>query len=158
MPSPSGVPVSFTSPLYRYTVTVPAGWVVTAATVPWQGQPVPTNSSPDAFRGPPANPDFDDVYVASQQIPDGMTPDAWMLGYAELMAASSRDCKGPIEAWTQADLGSLAIRRIDLECQGIRVSDVVFVVENRGYLMTGNRETIALFLETFEHGEFFGTG
>ena len=154
-PSPSPEPVAFTSPLYRYTVTVPGDWVATAATIPWQGRTTPIDLSLDKFRGPPASPDFEDVYVASQPL-DGMTPDEWMLGYAEAMASSPRDCKGPVDAWAEADVDSLATRRIDLECQGIRLSDVVFVVENRGHLMTGNRDVIALFLSTFEHGEFFG--
>jgi hypothetical protein len=81
-----------------------------------------------------------------------MTSAAWMLDYAERMAASGRDCKGPVDAWTDAVVGSQAIRRIDLVCQEIRLSDVAFVVDGTGYVMTGNREVIALFLDTFQPG------
>jgi hypothetical protein len=37
-------------------------------------------------------------------------------------------------------------------CQEIRLSDVAFVVDGTGYVMSGNREVIALFLETFQPG------
>lgn len=152
--APSGTqpPVSFTSPLYGYTVGWPpvAGWSVTPATVPW---PVGSDPSPDHFLGPAgAYQDFDDVQVAAQPLPEGMTPAAWLLGYAQDLADSDRDCKGPVDAWTDAVVGSLAIRRIDLVCQEIRLSDVAFVVNGTGYVMSGNREVIAHFLDTFQPG------
>jgi hypothetical protein len=81
-----------------------------------------------------------------------MSSAAWLLDYAQRMAASARDCKGPVDAWTDAVVGPLAIRRIDLVCQEIRLSDVAFVVDGTGYVMTGNREAIALFLDTFSAG------
>jgi hypothetical protein len=151
-PSPTQPPVSFTSPLYGYTVSWPAGdgWNVTPATVPW-----PQGSDPkaDYFAGPAgAYQDFDDVYVAAQPVPEGMTPEAWLLGYAQHVAASGRDCKGSVDAWTDAVVGSQAIRRLDLVCQEIRLSDVAFVVDGTGYVMTGNRDVIAHFLETFQPG------
>ena len=58
----------------------------------------------------------------------------------------------PVETATDAVVGPLAIRRIDLECRGILLSDVAFVVDGTGYVMTGNRDTIALFLNTFQPG------
>jgi hypothetical protein len=50
--SPSG-PTTFTSPLYRYTATVPAGWVATPALLRWDGvnEPGPYAES-DVFAGP----------------------------------------------------------------------------------------------------------
>ena len=164
-PSPTGAPFPFTSPRYRYAVTVPAGWAVTAATLPWPEGATLTAAYADAFKGPPdAGSDFDDVLVASQFVPDGMEPADWLLRHAQQQAASARDCKPEVDAWTdaevaaEADGGLLRIRRVDLECQGIRLSDIAFVVENRGYAMSGNGVAIARFLNTFEHGEFFGTG
>lgn len=152
VPSPTQPPLSFTSPLYGYTVSWPAGdgWDVTPATVRW---PAGSDPIPDYFAGPAgAYQDFDDVYVAAQPVPEGMTPEAWLLDYAEQVAASGRDCKGPVDAWTDADVGSLAVRRIDLVCQEIRLSDVAFVVDGTGYVMSGNRDVIALFLHTFQPG------
>jgi hypothetical protein len=151
-PSPTKPPLSFTSPLYGYTVSWPpgTGWVVTPTKVPWAPGSDP---SADYFAGPAgAYQDFDDVYVAAQPVPEGMTPEAWLLDYAQHVAASGRDCKGPVDAWTDAVVGSLAIRRLDLVCQEIRLSDVGFVVDGTGYVMTGNRDVIALFLETFQPG------
>jgi hypothetical protein len=50
--SPSG-PTVFTSPLYGYTVTVPTGWIVGPAIIPWDGikQPGP-DAEADKFAGP----------------------------------------------------------------------------------------------------------
>ncbi len=154
-PSPTQPPVSFTSPLYSYTVSWPpgGGWDVTPATVPWPEGAGISDAYADSFRGPAgAYQDFDDVYVLAQPVPEGMTSDAWMLGYAQRMAASARDCKGPVDAWTNAVVGSLAIRRIDLVCQEIRLSDVAFVVDGTAYVISGNQEVIALFLDTFQPG------
>jgi hypothetical protein len=151
-PSPTQPPVSFTSPLYGYTVSWPpgGGWAVTPATVHWQPGQDPI---PDAFLGPAgAYQDYDDVYVAAQPVPEGMTSDAWLLDYAQHVAASGRDCKGPVDAWTNAAVGSLAIRRLDLVCQEIRLTEVAFVVGGTGYVMSGNREVVALFLDTFQPG------
>lgn len=150
--SPSEGPVSFTSPLYGYTVSVPPGWVVTDAALPWREGERLTAEKGDLFKGPPASPDYDDVLVASQPVPDGMTPDEWLTRHAQQQAASGRDCKAAVDDWKQAVVGSLSIRRVDLECQGIRLSDVAFVVGGRGYAMSGNRAVIARFLDTFEQG------
>lgn len=153
-PSPTQPPVSFTSPLYGYTVSWPlgGGWDVTPARVPW-----PEGTSPDVavhadwFVGPAgAYQDWDDVYVEAQPVPEGMTPAAWQLDYAERVEASGRDCKGPAEDWTDAVVGSLTIRRLDVLCQSISFMEVAFVVDGTGYIMAGNSEVITLFLETFQ--------
>jgi hypothetical protein len=148
-PTPSRAPGPFTSPLYGYTVDVPAGWTITPTVVAW---PAGVDPNPDLFAGPPASPDFDNVYVAAQPVPDGMTSAAWQLDYAQLVAASGRDCKGPVDAWTDAVVGALEIRRLDLECQGLHYTDVAFVVDGTGYVMSGNRVVIAHFLDTFQPG------
>jgi hypothetical protein len=56
--SPSGVasparPTTFTSPLYGYTITVPAGWAVAPAIVRWDGKTQPgPDADTDKFGGP----------------------------------------------------------------------------------------------------------
>jgi hypothetical protein len=52
--SASSSSTTFTSPLYGYTVTLPAGWTAQAATVKWNGQGAPGNDDPavDRFLGP----------------------------------------------------------------------------------------------------------
>jgi hypothetical protein len=47
-------PTSFTSPLYAYRLTLPAGWTVTAATVRWDGVSAPGHEEPvvDRFEPP----------------------------------------------------------------------------------------------------------
>ena len=147
---PGAPSVSFTSPLYGYTVDVPAGWAITSATVPWPERTTLTTRYMDAFASPQSlNPEFDSVHVAAQPVPDGMTPDAWLLMDAQQQAASARDCKGAVEDWVEATVGSLAIRRVDLECEGLRLSDVAFVIFDTGYAMSGNRDVIEAFLRDF---------
>ena len=146
--------VPFTSPLYGYTVDVPDGWVVTAATVPWlDGTTCCAGTSRDSFESPVSlSPDFDGVLVAVQRVPDGLTTDDWLVQQAHQQESSDRDCKGLVEDWTDATVGSLEIRRIDLECQGIRLSDVAFVIDGTGYFMSGNQVVIAAFLGKFQAG------
>jgi hypothetical protein len=151
-PPASKAPVSFTSPLYRYTVSRPGDWEVKPATVAWPASTtLGTNPAwVDWFEGPAAEEDYVRVLVAAQPVPAGMTADAWLLDNAERQAASGRDCKGTVDAWTDAVVGALKIRRVDLTCFGMGLSDVAFVVDGTGYLMSGNQPVIALFLETFE--------
>jgi hypothetical protein len=147
-------PFSFTSPLYGYTVSVPAGWRVTAATTAWRtlGKP-----SFDLFAAPVSQGDeYDDVGIAAQPIPAGTTADAWLVAFAESQASSARPCKGPTDAWTDASVGSLAFRRVDVRCTGdgndLRLVDVAFVLDGTGYVMSGNPTVIGQFLEEFERG------
>jgi hypothetical protein len=153
-PTPSTGPFSFTSPLYGYSVTVPAGWRVTPSTAAWRPGARPTF---DVFAAPVSQGDeYDDVSIAAQPVPDGMTPKDWLLAFAQAQEASSRTCKGPADDWTDAFVGSLAIRRLDLRCTGVgydlRLLDVAFVVDGTGYVMSGNPTVIGQFLEEFQPG------
>lgn len=141
---------TFTSPLYEYSVDVPVGWNVTPATTPWPEGVEFAAAYADAFQGPEANPDFSDVYVAVQPVPEGTTDAAWTSEYATRLAASPRDCKGPADAWSDATVSGIPVRRIDLVCQGIRLSDIAFVFNQKGYVLTGNRQVIRLFMQTLE--------
>jgi hypothetical protein len=151
-PTASQSPVSFTSPLYHYTVSRPGDWEVKLATVPWPASTtLGTNPSwVDWFEGPAAYEDYVRVIVGAQPVPAGMTSADWLLDNAKRQAASGRDCKGTVDGWTDATVGSLQIRRVDLTCYGMGLSDVAFVVDGIGYVMSGNQPVIALFLETFE--------
>lgn len=145
-------PFSFTSPLYGYTVTVPAGWQVAAATAAWRPGAQPTL---DLFTAPvSAGDEYDDVGIAAQPVPAGTTADDWLGAYAESQANSARQCKGPADDWTDASVGSLPIRRLDLRCTGdgydMRYLDVAFVIDGTGYVMTGNPTVIGRFLEEFQ--------
>jgi len=52
--SPTASPVTFTSPFYGYTVTLPAGWSATPAAKVWDGKGAPGSEDPavDKFHGP----------------------------------------------------------------------------------------------------------
>jgi hypothetical protein len=153
-PLDSRLPVSFTSPLYSYTVSRPGNWHVTPATLAWPAgtTAVPNHANGDWFEGPAVEEDYVRVLVAAQPVPAGMTSADWMLDNAQRQAASGRDCKGTVDAWTDAVVGSLHIRRVDLTCFGMGLSDVAFVIQGTGYVMSGNQPVIALFLSTFEPG------
>jgi hypothetical protein len=104
--------------------------------------------------GPPseAGDPINSVYISAQPVPEGMTSAAWQLDYAELVADSGRDCKGPVDAWTDAVVGSLAVRRLELVCFEMPWTDVAFVIDGTGYAMAGNGEVIADFLSEFQPG------
>jgi hypothetical protein len=144
-----------TSPLYGYTVTRPEGWRFTPSSVAWSG--VREDPYFDTFAAPVSQGDeYGDVHIAALPVPDGMTTEDWLLAYAESQEASSRDCKGPADDWTDGSVGSLAIRRLDLRCTGegydLRLLDVAFVIEGTGYVMSGNPTVIGQFLEEFQPG------
>ena len=46
--SPAAGPTSFTSPIYGYSLTVPAGWKVIPATAAWDGTGAPFHDVPEA--------------------------------------------------------------------------------------------------------------
>lgn len=145
--------VAYTSAVHGYTVQRPAGWLVTPATEPWPDSvrlDGHIRAWFDVFEGPEAAPEFNWLVVTSQALKVTDSPDAWLAGYANSVEASGRDCKGPAEAWTSDKVGSVEITRLDLECQGVRITDVAFVLDGVGYVMSGNRPAILQFLETFE--------
>ena len=53
-PSPSSSPTAFTSPMYGYSLTVPAGWSTIAAMLAWDGTGMPGHDQAEAdqFVGP----------------------------------------------------------------------------------------------------------
>jgi hypothetical protein len=52
-PASPSVPTVFTSPLYGYTVTVPAGWITAPAVLRWDGTKAPgPDAESDRFAGP----------------------------------------------------------------------------------------------------------
>ena len=166
VPSATPTSVTFVSPLYGYSLVRPANWSVSNASVQW----------PDGGLVQAANPEWFDVFiapdweglnlgfigVAAQTIPLGTTPEAWLLAYAERQAASGYACAGPVEAWVDDVVGTLEIRRIDTTCDGslpsgelatgLHATDVVFVIDGTGYVMTGNPQGIDLLLNSFQPG------
>ena len=47
-PTPSGSPTAFTSKTYGYSLTVPAGWTTIQASIPWDGEGMPSHDVPEA--------------------------------------------------------------------------------------------------------------
>jgi hypothetical protein len=164
-PTQSAETVAFTSPLYGYSVDRSATWEVTPATVQWPAGTVNTGTNPewfDVFSFDPVEGAVGFVGVGAQPIPDGMTADAWMRAYAELQAASDFACKGPADDWVDATVGTLAIRRLDAICIGEMsngeiatnqdAAHALFVVDGRGYVITGNPDGVRSLLSSFQPG------
>lgn len=164
-PTPSAETVAFTSALYGYSVDRFVGWEVTPATVQWPDGAINTGTNPewfDLFFFDPAENAVGYVGVGAQPIPDGMTADAWMRAYAERQAASDFACKGPADDWVDATVGTFAIRRLDVICNGEMSNGeivtnrtavhVLFVVDGRGYVITGNPDGVRSLLSSFQPG------
>jgi hypothetical protein len=156
-PTPSGT-TAYHSLVYGYTIQRPAAWTVTPATDRWPVGTVLDGHRPawlDHFVGSWGDPDlrdFDGAVMAAQVLPPDLSPAAWTDTYARNLASANRDCKGVPGDWKKTTIGSIEVNRIDIECQGIRVSDVTFVVNGTGYVISGGPSVVTLFVQTFQAG------
>jgi hypothetical protein len=156
--SPSSSPVepttvTFTSPIYGYSIEHYPVWVPSAATERWKFGAMIGNFEPyiDRFNAPSAG-GASYVGIAAQPVPNGMTAQAWMIDYAERVEAFDRLCGGPATAWTDTTVAGVPGRRLVLECKtGLTTpaTETVWVVDGVGYVITGNQTVVESMLETF---------
>jgi hypothetical protein len=142
-PSPSAVPsastspsasasasaATFTSPLYGYTVTLPAGWTAQPATVRWDGQGAPGNDDPavDRFLGTGTASAFGFAAPMSSDL----------TGYAtEVIARNAKfhgeTCPPKPESTEQTTVGSEPSAFIAWNC-GILINLAVTLHQGTGY-------------------------
>ncbi|HET9346300.1 MAG TPA: hypothetical protein VFO05_11430 [Candidatus Limnocylindrales bacterium] len=133
---------TFTSPVYGYTIEHPTAFLATAATEPWPAGGIVGNEEPwvDRFF---SNTSF--VGIASQPLASGETPDAWMSAYAD--AAVDRGCSVPADAWTDVTIRDIPGRRADFDCNDFEGVELVWVIGDRGWVMTGGRAVVDLMVE-----------
>jgi len=134
--SPAAGPISFTSPIYGYSLTVPAGWTVIAASAAWDGTGAPFHDVPEA-----------DQFIA----PGGES--AWFFGapttkdltgrvkesIAANAAAHGNTCPAVPEINDPIKIGSEPGRLLGYDC-GILINNGLSVHKGVAYLF-GFRDT-----------------
>ena len=133
---------TFTSPVYGYTLEHPTAFVPTAATEPWPAGAIVGNQEPwvDRFF---QNTPF--VGIASQTLASGESPEAWMSAYAD--AAVDRGCSVPADAWTDVTIRDINGRRAEFDCNDFEAVELMWVIGDRGWVMTGGRAIVDAMVE-----------
>jgi hypothetical protein len=144
---PTAAPSVFTSPLYKYSISLPAGWTAYAALAPWDGKSSPANFSSDV-----------------DQVNSSTGTQAWVMAapttktlatfLADQNAADAREHPCPvtpeIDEATTID-GKPA--RLNVRHCGILVVNAVVIDKGIGYLFylqhppedTSNPEDVGMF-------------
>lgn len=153
-PTAGASPVTFTSLQYGYAIDHPAAWRPTPATASWPFGAIVGKEEPyvDRFFAPPTGAGITFVGIAAQPLPDGMDAAAWMTDYAERLEATARPCGGPASAWTDVVVAGVAGRQVMSDCEPEPATDVVFVIDGTGYVMTGQPGAIERMLASFRPG------
>jgi hypothetical protein len=135
---------SFTSPLYGYTVDHPVAYQPTPATERWVDGFV-GNTEPwvDRFFSPASF-----VGIASQSLNGTETPAAWIDAYVA-SAADRQPCGVPVDAWTDTTVSGAEGRRAEFDCQQSAGLEIVWVADDRGWVISGERAVVEQMLDTF---------
>ena len=134
-PSAPKVATSFTSPIYGYSLTVPAGWTVIQATAAWDGKGAPFHDVPEAdqFVGPAAASAW--FFGAPDQGPGGQ-------GQGERRpnaAAHGNTCPALPEINDPIEIGTEHATLLGYNC-GILINFAIAVHDGKAYLF-GLRDT-----------------
>ena len=124
--------MTFTSPLYGYSIAVPAGWSIVAATTPWDGASAPhnTDSTNDKF-GSPSNLSAWAYAAPSMKSLPGYVEDnvAWILrDHGDTCPATGPETSEDILIDGQAG------RLLLWDC-GILINQAVTVRDGTGYVL-----------------------
>ena len=127
--TPAATPTVFASPLYHYSVTLPAGWAAAGAVFPWDGKTAPGQEEPevDKFGGPPSASMW--AFAAPVSVD--------LKGFVkDRIAATARDhgddCPAPPEVNEPIRIGGRAGTFIAWKC-GILINQAVIVRDGVGY-------------------------
>jgi hypothetical protein len=143
--TPTVALLTFTSPMYGYTVTYPSGWVPRAATEAWAiGQYAePDEPYIDRF-GPKGSPLAALAGIAAQPLPEGTTAEAWTADFEQRRATEAVACAFPLDGWTDAEVAGVQGRRIHAVCSIATgsafdgaVLEATWVIGGLGYVATG---------------------
>jgi hypothetical protein len=157
--APSGSPAAvqttrpnwttFTSPQYGYTVDHPTAFQVTPATEEWPLGEIVGNQEPwvDKFFAAVGQTTF--VGIASQQLPEGITPEDALTAYQQQVA--ERGCAVPLEAWTETTFNGAPASRAEFACGDSPAVEFAWVNGDRGWVISGNPDVVELMLESFEY-------
>jgi len=144
--TPAASRTTFTSAQYGYTVEYPTPWSVVPATGAWTG---------DGFVGPeepfvdrffaPNSPTF--VLIAALPRPEGATDDEFAMGYMQQVAERA-PCAVPLDAWTDATGPAPARKSAEFECRGSPGVELIWIVGDTGYVMSGEPAVVDLMAES----------
>ena len=129
--SVAGTPSTFTSPLYGYTLTLPAGWRAATARIQWDGTSQPKYDEPvaDRFDGPAS--------ASAWAFAGPVTFDT--AGFAQdRIVATARDhgdtCPAPPEVNEPIQIGDEAGVLLAWDC-GILINQAVIVHDGIGFTL-----------------------
>jgi len=157
--APSGSPAAaqttrpnwttFTSPQYGYTVDHPTAFQVAPATEEWPLGEIVGKEEPwvDKFFAAVGQTTF--VGIASQQLPEGITPEDALTAYQQQVA--ERGCAVPLEAWTDTTFDGAPASRAEFACGDSPAVEFAWVNGDRGWVISGNPDVVELMLESFEY-------
>ena len=136
---------TFTSTQYGYSVEYPTPYTVVPATEAWtgEGQVGPEEAWVDRFFSPNST-TF--VGIAALPRPEGTSDQAFETQYE--MHVADRGCPVPPEAWTDATVGDVPAQRAEFDCGGSQGVELIWVVGDTGYVMSGDAAVVDLFAET----------
>ena len=141
-PTPIAVTTTteFTSSRYWYTVRHPVQLSARPAYGFWElGTALsPTSPGLDTFIGQMSGGEAF-FGIASQPLPSNLSPEKWLTDHADLNARTfGESCGGRPSDWMPTTgLGEIG-RRAALTCNGLPVTEIVFVHEGRGWIITGD--------------------
>jgi len=145
----------YTSPLFAYTVDVPAGWQVVPAIKPWPaGQRIETDStSVDTFRIP-GSPIDASMAVAAQAAPQGTTAASWLSTWERIREDIGGRCFGSSVGWMTATVVGLPAWHVKWRCDNptderSNWDEYTFMAGGMGYVISGNPVMVDRLLASF---------
>ncbi len=145
----------YTSPLFAYTVDIPAGWEVVPASKPWPaGQRIETDpASVDTFRIP-GSPINASMAVAAQHAPQGTTSTTWLTKWEAIREDIGGHCFGSSVGWMTATVVGLPGWHVKWRCDSptderSNWDEYTFLAGGMGYVISGNPTMIDRVLESF---------
>ena len=155
--APSIAPITFTSPLYGYSVSILGTWAATAASEPWQGGDGIEPQDPpyaDVFRLD-ASPDGATVRVKARSVPDGTSATTWLAQW-EAVRAVGGTCFGSATPWSDSSVAGVPARRYEWRCDNSPSPDAApnydeyaFVIGARGFVITGTPSMVGQLIQSF---------
>ena len=144
---------AFASPLYGYSMDLPATWHVTPAGRPWPGTfelaPHPAYADNFVMDG---NADAA-MSVKAQDVPAGTTNDGWLDGWEHSFEVGGH-CFGSGSPWWKVTAVGVPARHLTWRCSSVQYAasnyDVyAFVIDRRGYVVSGTPAMVELALQLF---------
>lgn len=145
--APAGNRSTFTSTQYGYSVEYPAPYSAVPATEAWTGadQLDPEAPFADRFFAPNST-TF--VLVAALPRPENVTDEAFAADYLQ-QAAERAPCAVPLDAWADASVGGVPAQRAEFECGGSQGVEMIWIIGDTGYAISGEPAVVDLMAETF---------